>query len=113
MMSCMASGVRVAEIPHPPLCGFLSLPWEEFVLEHNRHASTVDLLIQGEFGWDEEFHYALQWAGPMGPNWCKYITVPWIPVIHFFGLNDTGSLFGALEWWMHFPDDTGGKCKEF
>ena len=29
----------------------------------------------------------------------KYIlTVPWIPVIHFFGLNDTGSLF-ALEWW--------------
>ena len=28
---------------------FFSLPWEEFVLEHNRHhASTVDLLIQGE-----------------------------------------------------------------
>ena len=28
---------------------------EEFVLEHNRHhASTVDLLIQGEFGWDPE-----------------------------------------------------------
>ncbi|CAE7908127.1 AMT1-1, partial [Symbiodinium sp. KB8] len=81
------------------------------------HASTVDLLIQGEFGWDpEEFHYALQqWAGPWGSNWYKYLlTVPFIPVIHFFGLNDTGSLF-ALEWWMHFPDEgAGGKCnKEF
>ncbi|CAJ1401930.1 unnamed protein product [Effrenium voratum] len=101
-----------------PFADFFSLPWEEFVLEHNRHhASTVDLMIQGEFGWDpEEFHYALQqWAGPMGPNWYKYLlTVPWIPIIHFFGLNDTGSLF-ALEWWMHFPDEgTGGKCnKEF
>ncbi|CAE7538582.1 PKAR, partial [Symbiodinium pilosum] len=95
---------------------FFSLPWEEFVLEHNRHhASTVDLLIQGEFGWDpEEFHYALQqWAGPWSSNWYKYLlTVPFIPVIHFFGLNDTGSLF-ALEWWMHFPDEgAGGKCNK-
>ncbi|CAE7704764.1 unnamed protein product [Symbiodinium pilosum] len=101
-----------------PFSDFLSLPWEEFVLEHARHhASTVDLLMQGEFGWDpEEFHYTLQqWAGPMGPNWYKYLlTVPWIPVIHFFGLNDTGSLF-ALEWWMSFPEaDASGKCnKEF
>eukprot|EP00439_Symbiodinium_sp_Y106_P032048 s2352_g3.t2 len=131
-----------------PFADFFSLPWEEFVLEHNRHhASTVDLLIQGEFGWDpeeildkydlglnnawesvlQEFHYALQqWAGPWSSNWYKYIlTVPFIPVIHFFGLNDTGSLF-ALEWWMHFPDPEeksghvgidegpGGKCnKEF
>ncbi|CAE7833442.1 unnamed protein product [Symbiodinium sp. CCMP2592] len=91
-----------------PFADFFSLPWEEFVLEHNRHhASTVDLLIQGEFGWDpEEFHYALQqWAGPWSSNWYKYLlTVPFIPVIHFFGLNDTGSLF-ALEWWMHFPDE--------
>lgn len=33
----------------------------------------VDLLIQGEFGWDpEEFHYALQqWAGPFSTNWYK------------------------------------------
>ena len=55
---------------------FFSLPWEEFVLEHNRHhASTVDLLIQGEFGWDpEEFHYALQqWAGPFSTNWSTSI----------------------------------------
>ena len=38
-----------------PFADFFSLPWEEFVLEHNRHhASTVDLLIQGEFGWDPE-----------------------------------------------------------
>ena len=127
-------------------------------MEHSRHhASTVDLLIQGEFGWDpEEFHYALQqWAGPWGSNWYKYLlTVPFIPVtrcpssillpffslgspllsrmlrkrvpllalllrgywgtqvIHFFGLNDTGSLF-ALEWWMHFPDEgAGGKCNK-
>lgn len=75
------------------------------------------LLIQGEFGWDpEEFHYALQqWAGEMGPNWYKYLlTVPWIPVIHFFGLNDTGALF-AIEWWLSFPEEgAGGKCnKEF
>ncbi|CAE7403165.1 unnamed protein product [Symbiodinium natans] len=50
-------------------------------------------------------HAALQqWAGPMGPNWYKYLlTVPWIPVIHFFGLNDTGFLF-TLEWWMSFPE---------
>jgi len=101
-----------------PFSDFMSLPWEEFVLEHARHhASTVDLLIQGEFGWDpEEFHYALQqWAGEMGPNWYKYLlTVPWIPVIHFFGLNDTGALF-AIEWWMSFPEEgAGGKCnKEF
>merc|ERR1719221_205125 len=42
-----------------------SLPWEEFVLEHNRHhASTYDLLTQGEFGWDpEEFQYSLlEWT---------------------------------------------------
>merc|ERR1719335_1830911 len=38
-----------------PFADFFSLPWEEFILEHNRHhASTVDLLIQGEFGWDPE-----------------------------------------------------------
>mmetsp|Transcript_59862 Transcript_59862/g.96920 ORF Transcript_59862/g.96920 Transcript_59862/m.96920 type:complete len:457 (+) Transcript_59862:162-1532(+) len=93
---------------------FFSLPWEEFVLEHNRHhASTVDLLVQGEFGWDpEEFQYALQqWSD----KWYHYLlTIPWIPVVHFFGLNDTGALF-ALEWYCHFPDEgTGGKCnKEF
>lgn len=86
------------------------------MLEHARHhASTVDLLIQGEFGWDpEEFHYALQqWAGEMGPNWYKYLlTVPWIPVIHFFGLNDTGALF-AIEWWLSFPEEgAGGKCNK-
>merc|ERR1719346_53048 len=99
-----------------PFSDFISLPWEEFVLEHNRHhASTVDLLVQGEFGWDpEELHYKLQqWAGPWGKNWYKYIlTVPWIPVLHFFGLNDTGGLF-AIEWWLHFPDAAaGGKCKK-
>ena len=97
-------------------CGFHfshSLYTEQQPLRH--HASTVDLLIQGEFGWDpEEFHYALQqWAGPWSSNWYKYLlTVPFIPVIHFFGLNDTGSLF-ALEWWMHFPDEgAGGKCNK-
>merc|ERR1711988_327691 len=42
-----------------PLSDFFSLPWDEFILEHNRHhASTVDLLLQGEFGWDPElFQY--------------------------------------------------------
>jgi len=97
-----------------PWSDFFSLPWEEFVLEHNRHhASTVDLLIQGEFGWDpEEFHYHLQqWSDKW---YCLMWTVPFIPIIHFFGLNDTGSLF-AMEWYCHFPDaGAGGKCnKEF
>merc|ERR1719171_1020169 len=70
-----------------PFADFFSLPWEEFVLEHNRHhASTIDLLIQGEFGWDpEEYHYWLQqwtdkWYGLM-------LTMPLIPVLHFFGLT--------------------------
>merc|ERR1719323_3015137 len=44
---------------------FFSLPWEEFVLEHNRHhASTVDLLQQGEFGWDPEGSSTGCWSGP-------------------------------------------------
>merc|ERR1719229_536307 len=90
-----------------PFSDFFSLPWEEFVLEHNRHhASTVDLLIQGEFGWDpEEFHYMLQqWTD----KWYGLIfTVPLIPIIHFFGLNDTGALF-ALKWYFNFPDPAAG-----
>jgi hypothetical protein len=97
-----------------PFADFISLPWQEFVLEHNRHhASTVDLLVQGEFGWDpEEFHYALmQWSDKW---YCLMLTLPWVPIIHFLGLNDTGALF-AIEWWFHFPDEgPGGKCnKEF
>jgi hypothetical protein len=37
-----------------------------------------------------------------------------IPVLHFFGLNDTGGLF-SIEWYLHFPDEgAGGKChKDF
>merc|ERR1719203_2777813 len=93
-----------------------SLPWEEFILEHNRHhASTYDLLKQGEFGWDpEEFQYALlEWTwvrdGPPDAlgnpkpreTWkCKDLglifTACLCPLIHFFGLNDTGALF-AME----------------
>jgi len=106
-----------------PFSDFFSLPWKEFVLEHNRHhASTVDLLMQGEFGWDpEEFQYwMLEWTWRRG----KYpfpihpfglvLTGGMLPWIHFFGLNDTGALF-ALEWYFHFPDEgAGGKCnKEF
>jgi len=102
---------------------FFSLPWEEFVLEHNRHhASTVDLLNQGEFGWDpEEFQYWLlewtwrhhQYPWPIHPFGLLF-TGALLPLIHFCGLNDTGALF-AIEWFMHFPDEaTGGKCnKEF
>mmetsp|Transcript_7235 Transcript_7235/g.13048 ORF Transcript_7235/g.13048 Transcript_7235/m.13048 type:complete len:471 (+) Transcript_7235:75-1487(+) len=102
-----------------PFADFISLPWEEFILEHNRHhASTVDLLEQGEFGWDpEEFQYWLQQVTPGSKwdgAWRLFFTVPLIPVFHFFGLNDTGFMF-ACEWWMHFPDEaSGGKCnKEF
>merc|ERR1711920_146140 len=106
-----------------PFSDFFSLPWEEFVLEHNRHhASTVDLLMQGEFGWDpEEFQYwLLEWTWrhckkpfPIHP-FGLVITGAALPLIHFFGLNDTGALF-AIEWFLHFPDEaTGGKCnKEF
>jgi len=115
---------------------FHSLPWEEFILEHNRHhASTQDLLLQGEFGWDpEEFQYwLLEWtwnrpdpacperfpavkkALPFPIHPCGLIiTALLMPVIHFCGLNDTGALF-AIEWYFHFPDaGAGGKCnKEF
>merc|ERR1719411_2145510 len=66
-----------------PFADFFSLPWEEFILEHNRHhASTVDLLIQGEFGWDpEEYHY---WMQQWSDKWyCLILTVPFIPVLHF------------------------------
>jgi len=104
-----------------PFSDFISLPWEEFVLEHNRHhASTVDLLEQGEFGWDpEEFQYwMLEWTWrrkkypfPIHPFGLLF-TGALVPVIHFFGLNDTGALF-ALEWFLHFPDEqAGGKCNK-
>merc|ERR1719191_2043393 len=104
-----------------PFADFFSLPWEEFVLEHNRHhASTIDLLIQGEFGWDpEEYHYwLLEWTWrhhkypwPIHP-YGLLLTGACLPLIHFFGLNDTGGLF-AVEWFMHFPDEgTGGKCNK-
>jgi len=97
-----------------PFADFFSLPWEEFVLEHNRHhASTVDLLIQGEFGWDpEEYHY---WLQQWSDKWyCLMFTVPLIPIMHFCGLNDTAGLF-SIEWYLHFPDEgAGGKChKDF
>jgi len=106
-----------------PFSDFFSLPWEEFVLEHQRHhASTVDLLCQGEFGWDpEEFQYwLLEWTWRYGKKpfpihpFGLVITGAMLPLIHFFGLNDTGALF-AVEWYFHFPDEgTGGKCnKEF
>mmetsp|Transcript_49283 Transcript_49283/g.90906 ORF Transcript_49283/g.90906 Transcript_49283/m.90906 type:complete len:463 (+) Transcript_49283:83-1471(+) len=106
-----------------PFSDFFSLPWEEFVLEHNRHhASTVDLLQQGEFGWDpEEFQYAmLEWTWrhkkypfPIHP-FGLLLSGALLPFVHFFGLNDTGSLF-AVEWYFHFPDAAaGGKVnKEF
>ena len=106
-----------------PFSDFFSLPWEEFVLEHNRHhASTVDLLQQGEFGWDpEELQYwMLEWTWrnkkypfPIHP-FGLILTGALVPALHFFGVNDTGSLF-ALEWYCHFPDAAAGdKCnKEF
>ena len=51
----MVENVSLQTYLRHPFADFFSLPWEEFVLEHNRHhASTVDLLIQGEFGWDPE-----------------------------------------------------------
>lgn len=94
-----------------PFSDFISLPWEEFVLEHQRHhASTVDLLTQGEFGWDPEM--PLYWLQSKELNPWRMFTFWLVPVIHFFGLNDTGGAF-ALEWYMHFPDPgPGGKCNK-
>ena len=104
-----------------PFSDFLSLPWKEFVLEHSRHhASTVDLLQQGEFGWDpEEFQYwLLEWTWRYGKypfpiHPCGLIpTASLLPIVHFLGLNDTGALF-AFKWFFHFPDAAaGGKCSK-
>jgi hypothetical protein len=89
----------------------ISLPWSEIVLEHNRHhASTVDLLIHGEFGWDPAtWLYTLQeWTD----KWYGWLTVPLVPVWHFVGASDTGALF-AMLWYFNFPDDAaGGKCNK-
>jgi hypothetical protein len=96
-----------------PFSDFISLPWEEFVLEHQRHhASTVDLLTQVEFGWDPEM--PLYWLASKELNPYRMFTFWLVPVVHFLGLNDTGGAF-AFEWYMHFPDaGPGGKCnKEF
>ena len=88
-----------------------SLPWEELVLEHQRHhASTVDLLVHGEFGWDPAtWLYVLQeWTD----KWYGWLTVPLVPVWHWIGANDTGALFSLL-WYANFPDQgAGGKCNK-
>jgi len=88
-----------------------SLPWEEVVLEHQRHhASTVDLLVHGEFGWDPAgWLYVLQeWTD----RWYGWLTVPLVPVWHWIGANDTGALF-AMLWYSNFPDQgAGGKCNK-
>jgi len=88
-----------------------SLPWEDVVLEHQRHhASTVDLLIHGEFGWDPAtwLYYLQEWTD----KWYGWLTVPLVPVWHFLGANDTGALF-ALLWYSNFPDaGAGGKCNK-
>jgi len=61
-----------------------------------------------------------------GPNRVEFVPVKilgciplWVftmwllPVVHFFGLNDTGGAF-CIEWYLHFPDSDGDKChKDF
>eukprot|EP00405_Crypthecodinium_cohnii_P022706 CAMPEP_0206482622 /NCGR_PEP_ID=MMETSP0324_2-20121206/38974_1 /ASSEMBLY_ACC=CAM_ASM_000836 /TAXON_ID=2866 /ORGANISM="Crypthecodinium cohnii, Strain Seligo" /LENGTH=460 /DNA_ID=CAMNT_0053960585 /DNA_START=110 /DNA_END=1492 /DNA_ORIENTATION=- len=97
-----------AYITHP-FADFFSLPWMEMIMEHNRHHnSTFDLLNHGEFGWDPaNWLYVLQeWT----PAWYGWLTVPLVPLWHFIGASDTGSLF-AILWWMNFPDACpSGKC---
>jgi len=94
-----------------PWADLVSLPWSEIILEHNRHhASTVDLLIHGEFGWDPAtWLYTLQeWTD----KWYGWLTVPLVPVWHFLGASDTGALFAFL-WYFNFPDSqAGGKCNK-
>ena len=88
-----------------------SLPWEELVLEHQRHhASTVDLLVHGEFGWDPAtwLYFLQEWTD----KWYGWLTVPLVPVWHWIGANDTGALFSLL-WYANFPDQgAGGKCNK-
>lgn len=96
-----------------PFADFFSLPWSDVILQHNRHhASTVDLLIHGEFGWDPAtwLYYLQEWTD----KWYAWLTVPLVPVWHWLGANDTGALF-AILWYWNFPDaGVGGKCnKEF
>jgi len=82
----------------------ISLPWADIIMEHNKHhASTVDLLIHGEFGWDPSNW--LYW-----PNEYSWFTMPLVLPWHFFGANDTGALFACL-WYLNFPSaGPGGKC---
>jgi len=92
-----------------PFADFISLPWMDIIMEHNRHHnSTFDLLNHGEFGWDPaSWLYTLQeWTW----EWYGWITVPLVPFWHFAGASDTGGLF-AMLWWSKFPDaGPGGKC---
>lgn len=91
-----------------PFSDFISICWEDFIMEHmQHHGSTVDLLTQGEFGWDPE--KPLYW---LAENDKYYLTMWLIPIAHFFGLNDTGAMF-CLEWFSHFPHgEEGGKCSK-
>jgi len=96
-----------------PLADFVSLPWMDIIMEHNRHHnSTFDLLNHGEFGWDPaSWLYVLQeWTW----EWYGWLTVPLVPFWHYIGASDTGCLFAFL-WWCKFPDaGPGGKCdKQF
>jgi len=92
-----------------PFADFISIPWMDLIMEHNRHHnSTFDLLNHNEFGWDPaNWLYTLQeWTF----EWYGWLTVPLLPFWHFFGANDTGFLFACL-WWLNFPDaGPGGKC---
>merc|ERR1719401_575001 len=96
-----------------PFADFISLPWMDIIMEHNRHHnSTFDLLNHGEFGWDPaSWLYVLQeWTW----EWYGWLTVPLVPFWHYVGASDTGCLF-AILWWCKFPDaGPGGKCdKQF
>lgn len=92
-----------------PFADFISLPWMDIIMEHNRHHnSTFDLLNHNEFGWDPaNWLYTLQeWTF----EWYGWFTVPLVPFWHMLGANDTGSVFAVL-WWLNFPDSgPGGKC---
>lgn len=87
-----------------PFAGLFSIPWEDVIMEHNRHhASTHDLLQHGEFGWDPaDLVFALQEY-----SWPTALLVPFW---HFLGASDTGEMF-ALYWYSNWPDPApGGKC---
>merc|ERR1719269_343839 len=79
-----------------PFSDFISIPWEDFILEHMKHhSSTVDLLQQGEFGWDPE--KPLYW---LMENKYAYLTILLVAVVDHLplGMRLSPRVVGDRSW---------------